>query len=269
MRRLLLILLPCFAVLAACGAMPQKTYLDRAAAAIADKNWEMAYRFLEDGFVTENSANRERALALVKQHPAVLAGGAATFSIPNLVRSIDSNGLVAGPRHEMNRVTMYRVVAAPMAVAEAEKNILEALDQVKRSREFANRAKDEERAATAKEREEITAKWVAAAQNAKIACRDALECSKVFALTQIYIVENSQMKIQSANDTIIETFTPTETYAVGARATKIPRAGSTALVSLDLFCGKAKAEHDIYSCRRRTTSVYQGYAPFIDRMLIN
>lgn len=256
--------------------MPQSTYLDRAEAAIADRNWEIAYRFLEDGFVTENSANRERALGLIKQYPALLAGGAATFTIPNLIRSIESNGVVAGPRHEMHRVTMYRVVAPTAAVAQAEQNILEALDQVKRSREFANRAKDEERArqelaaaASAKEREEITAKWTEAAQNAKVSCRDALECNKVFALTQIYIVENSQMKIQSANDTIIETFTPTETYAVGARATKIPRAGSTALVSLDLFCGKAKAEYDIYSCRRRTTLVYQGYVPFINRMLIH
>lgn len=293
MRRLFLALLPCILFLAGCGSMSNKTYLDHAEAAIAARKWESAYVFLEDGFTTTNVANRERALALVRSHPEILGGGASSFSVPRLVRMIDSNGLVAGPRQELSRLEMYRVVATPAAVLQAEQNIAEAFAQVKQERDLVEfrkaqelaradrekaeelarmeRAKEEEiarRAATEKERQALVARMAVAVPAAKISCKDALECSKTFALTQIYIAEQSKMKIQSANDTIIETFSPVEPHVIGARATKIPRAGTTALVSLDVFCGKAKTEHDVYTCMRASVHVYEDFAPFIQRMLI-
>lgn len=293
MRRLYLALLPCILLLVACGSMTHKTYLDRAEAAIAERHWERAYAFLEDGFTTANVANRERSLALVKSYPMILEGGAASFSVPRLVRMIDSNGLVAGPRHELKRLEMYRVVASPAAVLQAEQNIAEAFAQVKQSRELEEfrKAKDQARieqekteelarmekakqddlerqAVTEKARQALAARMAVAVPAAKISCKDALQCSKTFALTQIYIVEHSKMKIQSANDTIIETFSPVEPNVIGARATKIPRAGTTALITLDIFCGKPKTESDIYACMRESVDVYEGYAPFIERMLI-
>lgn len=275
MHRFLPALLICFLFLTGCGSM-SKSYLDRAEAAIADRNWETAYRHLEDGFITDNVANRERALALVKQYPALLTGGAATFSVRQLIRMIDSNGLIAGPRHELSRLEMYRVVASREAVLHAEQNIAEAFAQVKQARELEalrlaeSRAEIERaKAETAKQREAISARMTQAARAAMVACKDSLECSKTFALTQIYITEHSKMKIQSANDTIIETFTPTEPHVIGARATKIPRAGNTAMVSLDVFCGKPKDTQDIYNCMVASTKVYEGFPSFIQRTLID
>jgi hypothetical protein len=267
--------------------------LENAEMAIAQRNWERAYLFLEDGLITENLANRERALALVKANPQVLVGAAATFNTDRLVRMIDANGLVAGPRQELKRLDMYRVVATPAAALQAEQNIAEAFAQVKSKRDLEEfrssenlarierekadelarmeKAKADElarQAQTEKDREALLLRIAQAIPMAKVSCKDALECSKTFALTQIYIVENSKMKIQSANDTIIETFTPTDPRAIGVRATKIPRSGTTALISLEVFCSSPRAQADIYGCMSASVGVYEGFAPFIQRMLV-
>ncbi|WP_137921820.1 hypothetical protein [Hydrogenophaga sp. 2FB] len=273
--------------------MSHKSYLEHAEAAIAERRWESAYVFLEDGFVTENVANRERALALVKAYPQILAGGVATFSVARVVRMIEANGLVAGPRQELKRLEMYRVVATPEAAMQAEQNIAEAFAQVKKARDLEEFRKSQElarierekaeelarmekaraeevtrRAITARDREALALRMAKAIPMAKVSCKDSLECGKTFALTQIYILEHSKMKIQSANDTIIETYSPNDPHAIGARATKTPRSGTTALVSLDVYCGKPKTEADVYICMYSAVDVYEGFAPFIQRMLI-
>jgi len=286
MHRYLLALFSSLFLLAGCGSMSHKTYIDRAEAAIADRNWTTAYRFLEDGFVTENVLNRTRALALVKTYPALLTGGAETFSIPNLVRSIDSNGLVAGPKHELDRLAMYKVVASPEAVALAEQNIAKAFAQVKDSRGLSDRENAEARAIAerfaaeekvrqdqnnveiAKRRAGIVGRMAIAKEEAMVYCKDTLECSKVFALAQIFIVDNATMKIQTSNETIIETFNPNEGRAIGARATKFPRQGTSAVVALSLTCGKTKYEHELDVCMEDVTRVYTGFVPYIKKMLI-
>jgi hypothetical protein len=53
---------------------------------------------------------------------------------------------------------------------------------------------------------------------ARTACKDSDDCSRKFALTQIFISEHADMQIQLATDAIIETFNPIEIMKVGAKA---------------------------------------------------
>lgn len=55
-----------------------------------------------------------------------------------------------------------------------------------------------------------------------IACFGAENCRRMFALTQIFISENADVKIQLATDTIIETYGSDDGFAM--KATKVPGA---------------------------------------------
>ena len=104
-----------------------------------------------------------------------------------------------------------------------------------------------------------------ARESARFTCKDKLECEKAFSLTQIYISEKSTMKIQTANDTIIETFNPTESTAIGMKAVKMPLKGNTAQIILTVVCKDVAAYREL--CIPRMTQFYSAYPAFINSSL--
>ena len=70
----------------------------------------------------------------------------------------------------------------------------------------------------------------------KFICRDDIECKKAFSIAQIYVNQNSDMKIQLATDTIVETYNPTEDHKIGLRIIKLPLSGSSSEISIETIC---------------------------------
>lgn len=75
-----------------------------------------------------------------------------------------------------------------------------------------------------------------AARGSRLTCADDTECRKAFSLAQIYVSTMTDMKIQFATDTIIETYNPTEIGKRGAKVIKMPGAGQSAEIVLTVFC---------------------------------
>lgn len=94
-------------------------------------------------------------------------------------------------------------------------------------------------------------------KNARYVCKTQLECSKAFALTQIFISENSDMKIQVSTDTIIETYNPTDDLKVGFKALKMPGKGYSATIKLNAYC------KDNVACMELITTILNLYPLYI------
>lgn len=74
------------------------------------------------------------------------------------------------------------------------------------------------------------------AEGSVVNCPTDILCRKAFALAQIYVSTKSDMKIQIATDTIIETYNPTEAGKLGAKVIKTPGQGEQAQISLIVSC---------------------------------
>lgn len=126
------------------------------------------------------------------------------------------------------------------------------------------RSKKETKQAQEERRLKVAALREAEAK-AVITCRNKAACDKAFSLTQIYINQTSDQKIQIANDTIIETFNPTDAGKMGLKATRIPDKGTSASIKLTSAC---KGEtYALDSCLQKQTKAYDGFRPFIASML--
>jgi hypothetical protein len=107
-----------------------------------------------------------------------------------------------------------------------------------------------------------------AEKDAMVFCPDKVACDKAFSLTQIYLNQTADMKIQVATDTIVETYNPTEDGKLGLKVIRIPGKGSSAAISLTANC---KDEKGTYAkvCRLGKIQAYRGFRPFVERMLKN
>lgn len=73
---------------------------------------------------------------------------------------------------------------------------------------------------------------------------------------------------ETANDTIIETYSPTDTFAIGMKAIKYPSRGTSADMVLSVVCkikyGESddKWEGDLEVCAKREIDHYEAFAPY-------
>lgn len=273
-------------LLAACVSVTPSsllTYMEKAEKAIAEQKWEVAYRFLEDGLLSENQESRAKAVSLYRAHPQVRIAAAQTFTKASLAKTLNNHGVPSGVAIERHRLRQY----ATVATEEELKTATSVLDDLARNYDEEVRAAAEQRKAEEARLKEETLRLKAALEESRAAaifrCQDKLHCEKAFSLTQIFIATHSDMKIQTANDTIIETFTPTENLKIGAKAIKFPRSGTTADISLHLICRfevrgqtpskpeavRALEERGERSCTVRKVAIYSLFAPFVRNNLMN
>lgn len=88
----------------------------------------------------------------------------------------------------------------------------------------------------AQERAIEAALAVDADRGSRFPCGSDTDCRKAFSMAQIYVSTKTDMKIQLATDTIIETYNPTEAGKMGAKVIKIPKAGQNAEIVLSVTC---------------------------------
>jgi hypothetical protein len=136
-------------------------------------------------------------------------------------------------------------------------------EEIRKKRDAKRMAEYEEKQALMRSEEAALARAVA---DSAIVCSDRLTCGKVFALAQIYVREHSDMKIQVATDTIVETFNPTDDGKIGITIIKTPRSGSTEVVSITPNCKDKTGSFEEF-CRSKRTTIYKGFRPFIESNL--
>ncbi|MFC7462307.1 hypothetical protein [Hydrogenophaga defluvii] len=243
-------------------------YIARAESEINDKNFADAYKSLEYAFLHENSATRNKAIQLYKSQPALRAAAIESFSVEKLTSAFRTYEINLAHAELKRRLTRFAQAASGDDLAIAHGNYEQAhLNFVKFNEQKAAAEVEKEKQALAAEARAID-NFREVREKSIFRCQDKLECDKAFALTQIYISKISDMKIQVANDTIIETYNPTDTYKIGVSAMKTPRGASSADISISVKCGKNTiVEADNY-CRRSATTIYQGFPRFMAENLI-
>lgn len=266
-----------FAVLVSACAAPRPaavSYMERADAAIARQDWEVAYRFLEDGFISSQPEIRERAISLAHRYPMVISVGALTFSPESISKTLLAHGAERGVDLERRRLEMFKVVATPAAYETAKSNVDTASVAVDIERKEQQRLADEKqrkdeqaRADAERKKRQLRLDLIDAAQKSRFLCQNKIECEKAFALTQIFVSENSDMKIQVATDTIVETYNPTESMKTALKAIKIPRRGDSAEIVLTASCRDEGRESFKDICDRKLLSVYVAYPSFLQSAL--
>lgn len=281
MKILLLILV---FVLTGCAA--QVGYLDKAEMQIKNRQWEPAYRFLEDGFTSNRPEIKKRAFALFEEYPEIRSAALSTFSLDSLSKSRIRYGARIAWEIETNRLNLYMQAANPadypvaktnmersfadVSMTEAERMRLAQLSEVQRQKLVDEmRATDQaEKVHRMEKRLQAQRLLEVAENNARFMCKDRPECDKVFSLTQIFIVGNADMKIQVANDTVIETYNATEGMKISMKAIKMPRAGSTAEILLSVDCKDEGNESFKDLCDLKSLSVYSEFPRYIKNNLI-
>lgn len=280
MKKLLMTLVM---VLVGCAT---QSYMDRAEQAIQNRQWEVAYRFLEDGFASNRTETKQKALALFEKYSEIRAAASGTFSPDSLSNSIIRYGARTSWEIESSRLQLYMQAANPadytiakaniersyvdIAKQDAERIRLSQLSEEERQKiaDEKRRTDENENARRMESRLQALHSLEAAANKARFMCRDRLECEKAFSLTQIFIVSNSDMKIQVANDTIIETYNATEGMKVAMKAIKMPRAGNTAEILLSLSCrDEGQASYKDW-CNSKSILVYSEFPQFMEKNLI-
>jgi hypothetical protein len=133
--------------------------------------------------------------------------------------------------------------------------------------ELAERQKREAEQAAAQQRLESEQAVAQAEKDAYVSCDDKTSCDKAFSLTQIYVNSMASQKIQVATDTIVETYNPTENGNIGMKAVKIPGKGSSAVIRLTVMC--KIDDSGIYDklCGSKKLDIYNGFRPFVKKML--
>lgn len=103
-----------------------------------------------------------------------------------------------------------------------------------------------------------------AKQNNSVVCVGEKNCKKYFQLTQLFINNNSDMKIQVATDTIVETYNPTDLYKVGMKASKYPGKDDSEKIIIDVIC---KSEANDALCIQKETVIYEKFRSFVEMSL--
>jgi len=104
-----------------------------------------------------------------------------------------------------------------------------------------------------------------------LVCRSHDECVKTFKLTQLYIDEVSDMKLQVATDSIVETYTPNDLGKIGAKATLKPGKGASETVKLIVGCGGVSSDVDNIDnfkyCADKIVNIYKEFPKYINDAL--
>lgn len=119
-----------------------------------------------------------------------------------------------------------------------------------------------EAAMLAQERAIEAALAVDADRGSRFPCANDTDCRKAFSMAQIYVSTKTDMKIQLATDTIIETYNPTEAGKMGAKVIKMPKAGQNAEIVLSVSCRECAVLQ-----RRESLRLMKEFRQFVDSSL--
>jgi hypothetical protein len=294
MKRIMLAAALCAAILAGCASQ-MKHFLDEqyelAQSAIDQRQWERAYRLLEGSldWSSPTDGRQARGRSLLLSRPEILAAAPATFARESLAETLRAHGARNAAAIERRRLDLYRRVANPGAFEQARRQVeafaapldaewereaeaqrrLASAEEARKAEEARMAAEQEaqRRAALDRQRAQTAADLARARQNNQVTCRGAAECDRMFALGQAYVIEHSDMKIQVATNTLIETHNATSNGQVSARLIRVPGTGDAWSVVLTANCrgfesDSAAAQH---LCALKLLRIYEGFQQYVSR----
>jgi hypothetical protein len=118
----------------------------------------------------------------------------------------------------------------------------------------AKSAADEKRA----EGDRLRAELADAMKRNRLECVGAAPCDRMFAQGQAYLLQHSDMRIQVATNTLIETYNATDSGKVSMRLVRLPMPGDRWDIQVTAAC-HAPRPQDIDGCNRRLLAIYSGY----------
>ena len=248
-------------------------YFSTADKAIAEGKWNVASNLLEDWLLSPDQTYRSAAIVRYEKFPLVKKAFTDSFIETNLLEFL-SRGDYSRQMSTINkRLSMYQVVATVDEYEIAKTNFDRAdrgfdayLNEKKRlallqdERQLASELAETQRILSIRER------LRKAADSAVVVCVDELQCRKAFAMAQIYINNEADMKIQLVSDTIVETYAPNDVYAIGMKVIKIPSKGTSSIITLQAVCKKPDSEKFEGRCTDKLINVYEGFPLFISKV---
>ena len=112
-----------------------------------------------------------------------------------------------------------------------------------------------------------------AKQKATVTCATQAQCKKAFIFAEIFVSENSFMKIRHSDDRMILTFNPDYNGRIGLAVQKTPAVDESATISLIAVC-KNMDRQTIWGtypyfdeCAGKLMKVYNGFKPYIESRL--
>ena len=97
-------------------------------------------------------------------------------------------------------------------------------------------------------------------------CETEDQCTKAFALAQIFVSDFADSKIRIATDSIVETYSPTRMGTVGLKVSKIPGKGHSAKIVLKVAC-KADNKQDEQLCQMIQTRHFKEFPRFMTKSM--
>jgi len=267
--------------------------IDEAQRLATSKKWAEAYQALESVFDARDSQIILRATELVRAHPEMMAAATRMVSPESYAELRERTGPNTGRDLFAIKLRRYEVFASTQEIQAARMKLEDAaiierkltqsqLDAESARKEAEIRMREEARLKHERELAELYRNQIIrrtelerlndeAREAARFTCRNAVECSKAFSLTQVYIAENSSTKTQFANDTIIETYNPTKDNEIAMRAIRIAGAGTTSTIEFRAHCRLDKADNfnQYELCSNASTAHYKLYTAFIRSRLRN
>jgi hypothetical protein len=228
-------------------------FVQRAEDAIQNGGYLTAFRLLENVAVSGDAAAVDRARQLLARDAQLQVIAKSTFMPGPVADTLRVHGAERGIKIEQDRLAAFRVIASHEVYEEAARNLESSVNLVS-----ANRKQQEEQRADAERRKaRVRAEMIAAAERARFVCRGDDECRKAFALAQVFVSDNADMKIQVATDTIVETYNATEPLRVALKVVKIPGSGT---VSTLVLSGTCKSEaRDTEQCDVKMLKIYGSF----------
>jgi hypothetical protein len=100
--------------------------------------------------------------------------------------------------------------------------------------------------------------------NATVECNTKESCDKAFSLTKVYVQQNSGMRVQISDDTMVSSFNSNQGGRVGLSAVKVPGAGQTASIKLSATCQGMDYQYAFMICGEQLKRIFQGFKPFVE-----
>lgn len=139
------------------------------------------------------------------------------------------------------------------------------------SKQYAKEQEDEAKRRSAerfKERARLLSLLASAKSKAVLSCATKEACDKTFALTEIFIAQHSDMKLQVMSPSLLQTYNPMETNKIGISAYRVPGKGTASTILIEVACKRDKPEDwDDEECILKETAVTGKFRPFITGLL--
>lgn len=220
---------------------------------LKNERWRGAFGYIENSYLLNDKIGI--AVQYFDQYPLLISeGGLKLYQ--------------GGCNHQNKFIAERRVTVLSSLVEEGHNNVSPLLELVKQcerqriAKEVA--ALENSRREKQARKEEVLKRlqaYSSAKKNAELLCTLS-ECERYFSLAQIFVNENSDMKIQVSTDTVVETYNPTDDRKVGMTIYNIPLSQTNGKVKLKLSC-KTNSDNDKSFCMALETNLYEMFKPFI------